>query len=102
MSALVQYYATVYWGIIIAANVIIILFITMWIHINTMTKRHTEMLTLLKQLHKRLDETNELIDDLIDGEPAQPQSYMPVYPVQSPLPQQQQFQQPSQPPIYPQ
>ncbi|HEU0002635.1 MAG TPA: hypothetical protein VFQ36_17135 [Ktedonobacteraceae bacterium] len=101
MPALVQYYATVYWGIIITANVVIILFITTWIHINTMTKRQARLEALLRKLDKRLDETIDEIAD-IPAVPAQPQGYMPVYPVQSPLPQQQQFQQPSQPPLYPQ
>lgn len=101
MEALIQYYATTYWGIIITANVVIILFITTWLHINTMTKRQERLEALLRKLDKRMDETiNEIAD--IPGGSQQPQGYIPVYPVQPPLPQQQQFQTPYPPPVYPQ
>ena len=100
MPTILESYSTLYWSILITETVVIILFIVIWLHINTMTKRHERLEALLRKLDKRMDETIDEIAD-IPGAPQQPQGYMPVYPVQSPLPQQQQtYQQPSQPPHY--
>ena len=88
MPALVQYASTVYWGIILTFNLLLVVFITTWIHINTMTKRQARIEALLRKLDKRLDEA---IDEIAAvPAPTQPPSgYMPMYPVQ-----------PQQPPPY--
>ena len=96
---LTQYSSTLYWGIIITFNLLLVLFITMWLHINTMTKRQERLEALLRKLDKRLDETIDEIAD-IPVAPTQPpqQFFVPVQPM--PVPQQSQG--PYQPPTYPQ
>lgn len=95
MPTLLQSYSTIYWGVILTFNLVLILFITTWLHINTMTKRQEHLEALLRKLDKRLDETiNEIAD--IPSVPQQPQGYMPVYPVQPPPQQPPYYQPPSQ------
>ena len=80
LDTLAQYTSTVYWGIILTFNLLLILFITTWIHINTMTKRQERIEALLIKLDRRMDETINEIADI--PAPQQPQGYMPIYPPQ--------------------